>query len=68
MRAVEFVKDRATKEPAKEYMAALGKRCYENGVILISAGTHSNILRFLFPLVITEEQLEEGLSVIERLL
>jgi 4-aminobutyrate aminotransferase/(S)-3-amino-2-methylpropionate transaminase len=68
MRAVEFVKDRSTKEPAKEYLAALSKSCYENGVILISAGTHSNILRFLFPLVITDEQLEEGLSVIERLL
>ena len=68
MRAVEFVTDRTTKEPAKEYLAALSKKCYENGVILISAGTHSNILRFLFPLVITDDQLEEGLSVIERLL
>ena len=66
MRAVEFVKDRATKEPNKDLMAALGKRCYENGVILIAAGTHSNVLRFLFPLVITEAQLDEGLDVIEQ--
>jgi 4-aminobutyrate aminotransferase/(S)-3-amino-2-methylpropionate transaminase len=65
MRGVEFVKSRAAKEPAKEYLAALSKRCYEHGVILISSGTHSNILRFLFPLVITAEQLDEGLDVIE---
>jgi 4-aminobutyrate aminotransferase/(S)-3-amino-2-methylpropionate transaminase len=66
MMAMELVKDRATKEPAKEFTAALGKRCVENGVIVISAGTHSNILRFLLPLVITDEQLEEGLALIER--
>jgi 4-aminobutyrate aminotransferase/(S)-3-amino-2-methylpropionate transaminase len=66
MMAVEFVKDRKTREPAKEYLAALSKRCCEHGVILISSGTHSNILRFLFPLVITEEQLDEGLDVIEK--
>jgi 4-aminobutyrate aminotransferase/(S)-3-amino-2-methylpropionate transaminase len=34
--------------------------------ILIYAGTHSNVLRFLVPLVITDEQLDEGLDVIER--
>lgn len=65
MRGVEFVEDRATKAPAKEYLAALSKRCCEHGVILISSGTHGNILRFLFPLVITRDQLDEGLDVIE---
>ena len=66
MMAVEFVKDRMTKEPAKEFNVALVKRCVENGVILIYAGTHSNILRWLVPLVITDAQLDEGLDVIER--
>ena len=65
MMAVEFVKDRKTKEPAKEFNVGLIKRCVENGVILIYAGTHSNILRYLVPLVITDEQLDEGLDVIE---
>ena len=64
MMAVEFVKDH--KEPAKEFTTGLVKRCVENGVILISAGTHSNILRYLVPLVITDAQLDEGLDVIER--
>jgi 4-aminobutyrate aminotransferase / (S)-3-amino-2-methylpropionate transaminase / 5-aminovalerate transaminase len=66
MMAVEFVKDRQTKEPAKEFTVALVKRCVENGVILIYAGTHSSILRYLVPLVITDSQLDEGLDVIER--
>jgi 4-aminobutyrate aminotransferase/(S)-3-amino-2-methylpropionate transaminase len=66
MVAIEFVKDRQTKEPAKEFTVGLVKRCVENGVILIYAGTHSNVLRFLVPLVITDEQLDEGLAVIEE--
>jgi 4-aminobutyrate aminotransferase/(S)-3-amino-2-methylpropionate transaminase len=35
-------------------------------VILIYAGTHSNVLRYLVPLVISDEQLDEGLGVIEK--
>jgi len=65
MIAVEFVRDRQTKEPAKEFVTQLVKRCYENGVIVIHAGTHGNCLRFLTPLVTTDEQLQEGLDVIE---
>ncbi len=68
MMAMEFVNDRATKEPAKEFTLNLVKRCVENGVIVLYAGTHSNVLRFLVPLVVTDEQLDEGLDVIERLL
>jgi 4-aminobutyrate aminotransferase/(S)-3-amino-2-methylpropionate transaminase len=66
MVAIEFVKDRKTKEPAKEFNVDLVKRCVEHGVILIYAGTHSNCLRYLVPLVITDEQLDEGLGVIEE--
>jgi 4-aminobutyrate aminotransferase/(S)-3-amino-2-methylpropionate transaminase len=66
MLAVELVKDKTTKEPAKDLNARLIKKCVERGVILIHAGTHGNVLRFLVPLVITDAQLEEGLAVIER--
>jgi 4-aminobutyrate aminotransferase/(S)-3-amino-2-methylpropionate transaminase len=65
MRAMELVKDRATKEPDKPAAAALVKHNYENGVITLSCGTHGNVLRFLIPLIATEEQLNEGLDVIE---
>ena len=65
MRAMELVKDRTTKEPDKPAAAALVKHNYENGLITLSCGTHGNVLRFLIPLIATEEQLNEGLDVIE---
>jgi len=68
MCSIEFVKDRTTKEPAKEHLAAISRQCYEKGVILISSGTNSNIMRFLFPLVITKGQLDEGLDIIENVM
>lgn len=63
MCAVELI-DPVTKQPCKELVANLTKACYENGVIILSAGVHGNVLRFLTPLVITDEQLQEGLDII----
>jgi 4-aminobutyrate aminotransferase/(S)-3-amino-2-methylpropionate transaminase len=66
MRAVELVTDRVAKTPNKEAVASVVKHAYENGVICISAGTYGNVLRFLIPLTATEEQLREGLAVVEE--
>jgi len=66
MQALEFVKDRETKEPYKEAVGAIVKHAYEHGLILISAGTHGNIIRTLMPLVISDEELEEGLDILEN--
>ncbi|HRI67779.1 MAG TPA: 4-aminobutyrate--2-oxoglutarate transaminase [Polyangium sp.] len=66
MRAIELVKDRETKEPDKQAANALAKYCYEHGVIVLGAGTHGNVLRFAMPLVISDEELDEGLTVIEN--
>lgn len=68
MVAIELVNDRRTKEPAVEKAAAIFKRCYQNGLIMMKAGYHNNVIRFLAPLAITEEQLEEGLAVLEAAL
>jgi 4-aminobutyrate aminotransferase/(S)-3-amino-2-methylpropionate transaminase len=68
MMAMEFVKDRTGKEPDKELTTRIIKRCCESGLILIAAGTYGNIIRTLMPLVITNEQLEEGLEVMEHAL
>ncbi len=65
MRALELVKDRGTKEPDKEKTAAVVQKAAQNGLLLVTAGTHGNILRTLMPLVITDEQLDEGLDVLE---
>ena len=68
MRALEIVKDRATKEPDKERTNRVIQKACENGLILISAGTYGNVIRTLMPLVITDEQLQEGLEVFEHAL
>ncbi|MCK9910433.1 aminotransferase class III-fold pyridoxal phosphate-dependent enzyme, partial [Microbacteriaceae bacterium K1510] len=62
MCAIELI-DPATKQPAKELAASFTKACCENGVIVLSAGVHGNVIRFLTPLVITPEQLQEGLEI-----
>lgn len=66
MQALEFVKDRATKEPDKEFTGKLAKFCYENGLVTITAGTYGNVMRLLVPLVISEEDLKIGLDIIEK--
>ena len=65
MRAIELVLDKATRAPAPDITARLLARCVECGVLLISAGTWSNVLRILVPLVVTDDELAEGLDVIE---
>lgn len=66
MIGIELVKDRRTKEPAKELTGKVVKYCLEEGVMLISAGIFSNVIRLLIPLVVTDGQLEHGLTVLEQ--
>ena len=66
MLVVEFVKDRKTKEPDMDFAMAVIKKCVSNGLILIRAGLYTNCIRFLPPIVITDDQLNEGLDVIEK--
>ena len=66
MVAMELVKDRATKEPASKESALVREKCYQNGLIVIGAGIHHNVIRTLAPLVITDEELEEGLSILDE--
>ncbi|MFD6249354.1 aminotransferase class III-fold pyridoxal phosphate-dependent enzyme, partial [Streptomyces roseolus] len=68
MIAIELVKDPETKEPAAEAAAALAKYCHNEGVLVLTCGTYGNVLRFLPPLVIGEDLLNEGLDVIEAAL
>lgn len=66
MVGMELVTDRKTKEPATTLTKQLVTICRDKGLLMISAGTYSNIIRPLMPLVITDEQLERGLSIIEE--
>jgi 4-aminobutyrate aminotransferase/(S)-3-amino-2-methylpropionate transaminase len=66
MVGMELVIDRKTKGPATIFTKKLIELCREKGLLMVSAGTHSNIIRPLMPLVITDEQLERGFSIIEE--
>ena len=65
MRLVEFVKDRNERTPDPDTTLKILRDAVSNGIILIRAGLYSNCIRLLPPLVITEEQLHEGLDVLE---
>ena len=66
MVAIELVKDRETKEPAKDETNNIIAECYKNGLVVLSAGVRGNVIRFLMPLVVTDKQLEMGLDILER--
>jgi 4-aminobutyrate aminotransferase/(S)-3-amino-2-methylpropionate transaminase len=65
MQAMELVRSRQIHEPAAEETKEIARYCYEHGLIVISAGSYSNVIRILMPLVIADEQFEEGLDVLE---
>jgi 4-aminobutyrate aminotransferase / (S)-3-amino-2-methylpropionate transaminase / 5-aminovalerate transaminase len=64
MVGIELVVDERTKEANKLAAAAVLKRCHEHGVLILKAGTYDNVVRLLAPLVISEEDLHEGLDVL----
>lgn len=66
MCALEFVKDAVTKEPNKELAAEIISKAHQKGIIVMSAGLYGNIIRLLTPLVISDELLEEGFTVLEE--
>lgn len=66
MVGIEFVKDAVTKEPYPEFVSALVAETAGHGLLVESAGTYNNVIRFLAPLVITDEQLECGLDIFEK--
>ena len=68
MLALELVEDPGTKQPAPALASAVAKEAAERGLLLLKAGTHSNCLRVLCPLVITDAELDEALGVWEEAL
>ncbi|MFB4192806.1 4-aminobutyrate--2-oxoglutarate transaminase [Streptomyces carpaticus] len=64
MLAIELVHP-GTKEPAPEATAAVAVACHRAGLLVLTAGTYGNVLRFLPPLVIGEDLLTEGLDILE---
>ena len=68
MQAIELVKSQEDKTPATEETKKITQYCYEHGLITITAGTYSNVIRVLVPLVATNDQIDEGLDVLQAAL
>jgi 4-aminobutyrate aminotransferase / (S)-3-amino-2-methylpropionate transaminase / 5-aminovalerate transaminase len=68
MLAIEIVKDRGTRKPDPDLATAISRAALEQGLFLLKAGMHSNCIRVLVPLVITDEQLSEALAAWEEAL
>jgi 4-aminobutyrate aminotransferase/(S)-3-amino-2-methylpropionate transaminase len=62
MRAIELVRDPATKEPAPELASRITEEAAKRGLLLLKAGVFSNCIRVLCPLVITDPELDEALG------
>ncbi|MEU1727682.1 4-aminobutyrate--2-oxoglutarate transaminase [Actinomadura sp. ATCC 39365] len=65
MIAIELVEP-GTKNPDPAAVQAIVKRCHAEGLVVLTAGTYGNVLRFLPPLVMPEHLLEEGLGILEK--
>lgn len=68
MIGVEFVKTKEGKEPYPEFVSTMIQKALQKGLMMENAGTYGNVVRFLAPLCITEEQLEKGLEIFEEAL
>ena len=65
MQAIELVQSQETKAPASEETKKITQCCYEHGLITITAGTYSNVIRVLVPLIASDAQIDEGMDVLE---
>jgi 4-aminobutyrate aminotransferase/(S)-3-amino-2-methylpropionate transaminase len=68
MLAIELVHDRDSKDPAPELVSAVCEEAFRNGLLLLSAGIYSNVVRVLVPLTITDAELDEAMGVWEAAL
>jgi 4-aminobutyrate aminotransferase / (S)-3-amino-2-methylpropionate transaminase / 5-aminovalerate transaminase len=68
MVAIELVKNRKADAPDADLTKALVQAAGRRGLIMLSCGVYSNVIRFLAPLTISEELLNEGLDILEQAL
>jgi 4-aminobutyrate aminotransferase/(S)-3-amino-2-methylpropionate transaminase len=68
MQALELVRSRTTRQPADEETRQVSQYCYEHGLVTITAGSYSNVIRLLMPLVVTDAQMDEAMDVLEAAL
>jgi 4-aminobutyrate aminotransferase/(S)-3-amino-2-methylpropionate transaminase len=64
MQAIEFIEP-GTLNPNAKAVEAVSKFAHSNGVVILSAGTHGNVIRFLPPLAISDALLNQALDIVE---
>ena len=52
--------------PDKEVTGRVAAACHAQGLLVLSAGTYGNVIRLLPPLVMPDELLDEGLTILEQ--
>lgn len=65
MMGIEFVVDKKSKEPNPKLVSAIIANAASNGLLIEGAGIYGNVIRFLCPLVVTDAQLDSGLTILE---
>ena len=50
-------------QPATELVKAIQQGCLADGLMLLSCGTYSNVIRWLPPLIVTTEQIDESVAI-----
>jgi 4-aminobutyrate aminotransferase / (S)-3-amino-2-methylpropionate transaminase / 5-aminovalerate transaminase len=65
MMGIEFVKDKKNKEPDAKIVSSIISEAAAHGLLVESAGTYNNVIRFLCPLVVADAQLDSGLFILE---
>jgi 4-aminobutyrate aminotransferase / (S)-3-amino-2-methylpropionate transaminase / 5-aminovalerate transaminase len=68
MQAIELVTDRKTKTPDPNRTQRVIDRARERGLLVIKCGVHRNVIRFLAPLVVSDEDLDKALAIIDTAL
>jgi 4-aminobutyrate aminotransferase/(S)-3-amino-2-methylpropionate transaminase len=66
MIAMEFVEGGDPNKPLGDLVKQIVANCVQRGLIVLPAGSAGNIIRMLCPLVITDEQLDRGLGILEE--
>jgi 4-aminobutyrate aminotransferase len=68
MIGVDFVKDRATRAPEGAMGDAVIARCADEGLLILTCGPAHNVVRWVPPLNVTADEIDEGLGIFARVL
>jgi 4-aminobutyrate aminotransferase / (S)-3-amino-2-methylpropionate transaminase / 5-aminovalerate transaminase len=68
MQAIELVTDQKTKTPDPDRAQRVIDGARQRGLLVIKCGVHRNVIRFLAPLVVSEEDLDKALGIIDAAL